>query len=239
MLRLIHRLYNERALRRERVVRDRTNPLDVYNDEELIQRFRFSRVEIFSLVNELSDDLSFQTDRNAVLTPTLQLLLALLFYANGAFQNTMVDMIGVHKSTACRVIRRVSLALSRRLPRYVKLPNEAEAIADKQRFRQASGIPGIIGCIDGTHIRIQAPSEYEHLYVNRKGYHSINVQLVCDANYTIINLVARWPGSTHDSRILRESELFNQFEDGGVNGILLGDSGYPLKRWLLTPLLNP
>ena len=49
---LIYRLYNERALRRERVVRDRTNPLDMYNDEELIQRFCFSRVEIFSLVDE-------------------------------------------------------------------------------------------------------------------------------------------------------------------------------------------
>ena len=105
--------------------------------------------------------------------PTLQLLIALRFYANGAFQNTVGDMIGVHKSTACRVIRRVSLALSRRLPRYVNLPNEAEAIAVKQHFRQAFGIPGIIGCIDGTHNRIQAPSEYEHLYVNRKGYHSI------------------------------------------------------------------
>ena len=47
MLRLIYRLHNERALRCERVVRDRTNPLDIYNDEQLIQRFHFSRVEIF------------------------------------------------------------------------------------------------------------------------------------------------------------------------------------------------
>ena len=36
------------------------------------------------------------------------------------------------------------------------------------------------GCIDGTHIRIQAPSEDEKSYVNRKKYHSINVMAVCD-----------------------------------------------------------
>lgn len=38
------------------------------------------------------------------------------------------------------------------------------------------GFPCVIGCVDGTHIAIQAPStEPEKPYVNRKGYHSINV----------------------------------------------------------------
>lgn len=172
MARLIYRLYNERALRRERVVRDRTNPLDMYNDEELFQRFRFSRVEIFSLVDELSDDLRFQADRNAALTPTLQLLIALRFYANGAFQNTVGDMIGVHKSTARRVIRRVSLALSRRLPHYVNLPNEAEAIAVKQRFRQASGIPGIIMVkMYGYHGNARSILEFHGHFHERACYH--------------------------------------------------------------------
>lgn len=45
-------------------------------------------------------------------------------------------------------------------------------------------MPGIIGCIDCTHVaifppHIQDPLHPEHLYVNRKQYHSINVQLVC------------------------------------------------------------
>ena len=35
-------------------------------------------------------------------------------------------------------------------------------------------------CIDGTHVRIQSPSNNEPNYVNRKGYHSVNVQIVCD-----------------------------------------------------------
>ncbi|XP_049430488.1 putative nuclease HARBI1 [Epinephelus fuscoguttatus] len=56
---------------------------------------------------------------------------------------------------------------------------------------------------------------------------------------TIIDLVARWPGSTHDARILRESALYQDFEAGRVTGLLLGDSGYPLKRWLMTPLIAP
>lgn len=54
-------------------------------------------------------------------------------------------------------------------------------------------------------------------------------------------MVARWPGATHDSRMLRESGLYN-FLDGNSlpgNNYLLGDSGYPCKRWLLTPYLAP
>lgn len=38
-------------------------------------------------------------------------------------------------------------------------------------------MPGVIGCIDGTHIKITAPSNQEWAYVNRKGVHSINVQV--------------------------------------------------------------
>ena len=36
--------------------------------------------------------------------------------------------------------------------------------------------PNVVGCLDGTHVKILAPLlEDERSYVNRKGYHSINV----------------------------------------------------------------
>ncbi|XP_071060237.1 uncharacterized protein [Pseudochaenichthys georgianus] len=50
----------------------------------------------------------------------------------------------------------------------------------------------------------------------------------------IVDLVARWPGSTYDARILREGVLHREFEAGRVNGLLIG---YPLKRWLMTPVI--
>ena len=37
------------------------------------------------------------------------------------------------------------------------------------------GFPGVIGCIDGTHIKIDTPSEDPESYLNRKKYHSIQV----------------------------------------------------------------
>ena len=38
-------------------------------------------------------------------------------------------------------------------------------------------VPDVIGCIDGTHVRIQAPAHCEDDYVNRKQFHSLNVQV--------------------------------------------------------------
>ncbi|KAK0140064.1 putative nuclease HARBI1 [Merluccius polli] len=56
----------------------------------------------------------------------------------------------------------------------------------------------------------------------------------------LTNIVARWPGSTHDSFIMTNSMVGNRLEAGTVrNGWLLGDCGYPLRTWLMTPLADP
>lgn len=56
-------------------------------------------------------------------------------------------------------------------------------------------------------------------------------QLVCDNNMVFTDVLAGWPGSVHNSRVLRNSELFhtavNKFP-GDTH--LLGDGGYPLLR---------
>ncbi|CAC5411480.1 HARBI1 [Mytilus coruscus] len=51
------------------------------------------------------------------------------------------------------------------------------------------------------------------------------------------NTVVKWPGATHDAVILANSNIPTIME--GQNGWLLGDSGYGLKKWLMTPLMNP
>ena len=56
----------------------------------------------------------------------------------------------------------------------------AERQEIKQGFFEKGGFPGVIGCIDGTHIRIQGPSAHESDFVNRKGFHAINDQAPFD-----------------------------------------------------------
>lgn len=66
--------------------------------------------------------------------------------------------------------------------------------------------------------------EDAEIFRNRKSYFSINTQIVCDSELMINNIVARWPGSTHDATVFINSRLRNRFEAGEFqNAILLGE----------------
>jgi hypothetical protein len=75
-------------------------------------------------------------------------------------------------------------------------------------------------------------------YINS---YSINVQAVCDSNLIIKNVVCRWPGWSHDYTIFRNSRLRAYLENRiyGEGSVVVGDSGYRLKSYNITPLANP
>lgn len=54
----------------------------------------------------------------------------------------------------------------------------------------------------------------------------------------IYDLVSRWPGSAHDSRIFRTSRVHAKLEAGDMQGILVGDSGYRAATYMLTPFIT-
>ncbi|KAK4326393.1 hypothetical protein Pmani_003109 [Petrolisthes manimaculis] len=184
------------------------------------------------------------TSRNKAIPAELKVITCLRYLATGKMQLCSGDDYGISQQTAGRIINQTldALAAPAFLVRCIKFPTTQAEIQQKQaEFRGIANFPGVVGVIDGSHIRIVAPKEYEAEYVNRKNYHSINIQLVFDAQYRILDVVAQWPGSVHDSRIWNECGLKGKFERGIIPGgcHLLGDSGYPCQPWLLTPYLQP
>ena len=156
--------------------------LDELTDEELRSSYRFGQESIKFLVEILKDDLQRQTRRNHALSPTLQVLVALRFFASGSFLQIIGDTVGLPKSTVSRIVTDVSKALVSKQEEFINFPTvpAAEVQDVKRGFYEKGGFPGVVGCIDGTHVRIQAPNKNENDYVNRKGFHSINVQAVCN-----------------------------------------------------------
>jgi len=96
--------------------------------------------------------------------------------------------------------------------------------------KQRNGFPGIVGAIDGTHISIKAPSSHPQSYVNRRGFHSIQTQTLCRHNMLFSHIYTVYPGRVHDSRILRQSDLWtNGLRMCHMTNHILGDAAYPTR----------
>ena len=166
--------------RRPRKFSPKQKSLDDYTNEELISRFRFGKDSINFICDLLKDKLMRSTRRNQALEPIDQVLIALRFYASGAFLQVIGDTFGFDKGTVSRSITAVTNALIERQSEFIKWPTGDKLTSIKNHFYNVAGFPAVVGCVDGTHIRIQAPRDDEKGYINRKGYHSINVQGICD-----------------------------------------------------------
>jgi len=190
---------------------------------------------------QIEDKLEYSSDRNQSITPMNQLLIALRFYATGTFLLVVGDTFAVCKSTACKIVHKVTDVIASLRSKYVKFPDTQQERQDVMNvFFTASKMPGVIGAVDCTHVPIQSPGGNDaEIFRNRKGYFSVNVQLVCDHTGFISDVVARWPGSVHDSTIFDHSKLRAELETGLCYGYLVGDGGYACRRYLLTPLTNP
>ena len=120
------------------------------------------------------------------------------------------------------------------------MPSPTDETEVKTKFYEPAHFPGVLGLVDGTHIRIQKPSENEADYVNRHFYHSINVQAICQPDGRFSDVLARFPWSVHDSRMWKLSQFGIHIENSFSPGDhILGDSGYMLRPYLLTPYRQP
>jgi hypothetical protein len=64
---------------------------------------------------------------------------------------------------------------------------------------------GAIGAIDGSHIPVEVAKDEEVNHTGRHGYTSQNLLAICDFDLRFTFVVAGWPGSVHDNRILQHS----------------------------------
>ncbi|CAL4947198.1 unnamed protein product [Urochloa decumbens] len=64
---------------------------------------------------------------------------------------------------------------------------------------------GAIGAIDGTHIPVVVPSSEQITHFGRYRCTTQNVMAVCDFDMRFTFVVARWPGSVHDTRVSNEA----------------------------------
>ena len=81
-----------------------------------------------------------------------QMLKAPRYYAAGHFQTTDGDLMGVHHTTVCRIIQRISRCIAKRKAVFMWFPSDLPAV--KQSFFEIAAFPAVVGGIDCTHIPV-------------------------------------------------------------------------------------
>lgn len=223
---------------RSREYKSRMNPLETLSEEDFYDRYRFPKHVVIDLCDDLRRPLERISHRGQSLSVELQVCTALRYYCQGGFLPVLGDLHGVSERAAGNALHSVSEEICRINDRYINWKDENYLMRQMESFYRYCGMPKTIGCIDGCHIPILGPVINEKVYVNRKGHHSINCQVVCDSSLRIYDLSPKWPGSSHDAFILKNSNIWDRFNQQETFGWLLGDSAYPLLPWLMTPVAN-
>ncbi|CAH2094789.1 unnamed protein product [Euphydryas editha] len=225
--------------RRNRVIRPRPNYFDILDDVDFRARFRLTKRTVANILSLIESDIKTTSNYNFAITPMQCLLITLRYFATGTFLTVCGDFGGVSKASARRIIHKVSEAIAKLRPLFVKFPADTNNIS--QDFYEIARFPRVVGVIDCTHITIKSPGgETAEWYRDRKGNLSMNVQTIVDNRLKIMYIVARWPGSCHDQTIFNNSHIKQRLSDREFgNKYILGDRGYENTNFVLTPLHNP
>ena len=129
------------------------------------------------------------------------------------------------QTSMSRCVHQVVPAILRRMSHHFIKPTHEhlrqKAMADSFRI---AGFPRTVGALDCTHVALRPPHATEHIYCNLKHWHSINVQVIADAQCLIWHIRAKHPGSSHDSYIYRQIPIPTEFEQNVYgNSWLVGE----------------
>ena len=154
-----------------------------------MKRYRLNREGIKLVVELVRDAITSPTNRKNQISPEIKCLATLRCLATGKMQLCNADDLGISQPSVSCAINQTINAHSRPhiIQQFIRFPLDIQQLHRriKANFMAVAGMPGVVGAIDGTHIKIIAPSKDEDVFVNRKKVHSINTQVVFDANFNI------------------------------------------------------
>jgi hypothetical protein len=176
-----------------RRLRDQMNPFEA-PDSEFMNNFRLSKELTQNLIEWLRPYVPGRI-RSTGLPLFLRVLSTLHFLAKGSYQHAVgaCFWVSVSQTSISRSVNEICrLIVDILMPEWIQFPTEpAEKAQIKQKFFEKTGFRGVLGCIDGSHIAIITPpitdeNHPPHVYINRKGFHSINVMTIGDSEGRIL-----------------------------------------------------
>ncbi|CAH2001678.1 unnamed protein product [Acanthoscelides obtectus] len=111
-------------------------------------------------------------------------------------------------TTIREIIARTSVVIWKVLqPTYLPNPIKETWVQSARRYWELWNLPNCVGSIDGKHIRIKRPPKSGSEFINYKGYFSIVLMAVSDADGCFLTIDVGAYGRNSDGRALRESNF--------------------------------
>lgn len=179
--------------------------------------------------------------------PELETLVLLFWLASGASYRVVARVFDMPLSTVHRIVHRAMDDVMAVRCLFIHLPRTLEEVgALGEGFAHLAGhqvFSKAAGAIDGSHIRVQCPGAADGQdYKNRKLFSSVVLQAVCDHTGRFLDIFVGYPGSVHDSRILKNSPISVKRSYPPPGYFILADGGYPCQTEpvaLITPYKQP
>lgn len=154
------------------------------DEDQWIESFRMKQTTFKYVVNQVKKVLEpgfnpLQPSR--AVSSDEQVAIFVYTLASCAEYRVIGQVFGYHKSTICKIVRKVCDAiLNHLMPVFVKMPDAADCEKISAEFEHICGIPQIILVIDGSHIPVRPSELGKSDFFNRKGWPSIVLQAVVD-----------------------------------------------------------
>lgn len=146
-----------------------------------VRLFRLNKCGFKYLLEEV--ERSFKpVVRSSSVPNIIKLAATLRFFAQGSYQQGVGQdfLVGMCQAGISKTIAEMLTFIEQKIcGKWISFAmSPEEKIEAKITFFNETGFPGVLGCVDGTHISIVAPTQSEHLFYNRKGFHSLNAMIV-------------------------------------------------------------
>ena len=143
-----------------------------------------------------------------------RLALTLRILATGDSQQTLSYSFRIGKATVSKTVSETCEAIYSALKEYLSYTKcEDDWLHISEQFEEIWNMLHTIGCIDGKHIRIECPKLSGTLYYNYKGFFSMVLQAISDANYCFTLFDLGQYGSNNDSGVLANPKMGQMFVD--------------------------
>ena len=101
---------------------------------------------------------------------------------------------------------------------YMSLPDSKEKwLSVAKEFEEKWQFPNCVGAIDGKHVSLINPFNSDSTHFNHKGFFSIVLLALADADYMFLYFSVGCQGRISDGGVFKNSEVYHLVVNGEIN----------------------